>query len=105
MTAAVLVRHLTPSGTVGLDGIPDYVTALKGDPRRWVPEPGYRLEVRCNGTLLRYVIEADRAKGWVLTKKMIDHGDGEFTAIPGKEMCVQGVVTFTLVRADARFYQ
>lgn len=98
----IVVRRRNPSRSTGTDGIPDYVCAIKGDPRAWAPPLGHRLEVRCGGNLLRYVIEADRANGWAITKKMIEGPDG-VTEVKGKEIFCQGVITYAVVADTARW--
>lgn len=95
---ALFTRGLAPSRSVGPDGIPDYITAVRGDPRYWRPRSGYKLDVRCGGVELRYVIEADRARGWVVCKKMLEQGDGSFVEVPGKQMFYQGVVEYRVVK-------
>ena len=100
MAPTVFTRALRPSRSVGGDGIPDYVTAVRGSPRYWRPRSGYRLDVTCNTVPLRYVIEADRAKGWVLCKKMFENADGSFTEITGKQIFYQGVVEYRVTKVS-----
>lgn len=93
----VLVSRHARARTKGADGIPDFVCAVRGDSMYWRPRSGFRLEVRCNGIVMRYVIEADRVSGEVLTKKMIRGDDGTDTEVPGVTVHYQGRVTYRVV--------
>lgn len=83
-----------------LPRIPDRISAVKGDARFWAPPIGSALHVWCDGVRLRYVIEADRAEGWVVTKRYIESGD-EAVALSGTRM-YRGRVTFQVVTGRAR---
>lgn len=67
-----MTRVLTPDFRapaqvrVGADGIPDFVAATRGSPYFYAAPPGYRLVVTHNRTPLRFVVEADRRRGWAV---------------------------------------
>lgn len=50
--------------TKGTDGLPNYVSAQKGDPLAFRPPRQFRFIVYHHDVELRYVIEADRERGW-----------------------------------------
>lgn len=58
-------RPVTP--TIGIDGIPDYLSTDKADPAKWKPSAGHRLRIWCNGRELYHVVEVDRTRGWART--------------------------------------
>ena len=99
MTHVLVSRHARARSS-GPDGIPNFVCAVRGDSMYWRPRSGYRLEVRCNGVVMRYVIEADRVAGEVLTKKMIRNDDGTDTEVPGVTILHQGRVMFRVMPVE-----
>jgi hypothetical protein len=91
--------------TIGSDRIPDYINAERDDPRRYHPPEGKRLVVRCNGDVLRYVVEANRKEGWARCLHVLElpGGQVEYLRDPsdGRQLfkAYNGRVTFALVRA------
>ena len=103
MSRVFVPRFRPPAGvTVGDDGIPDYVTATAGDPRRYLPPPGFDFYVYHNGTRLKHIIEANRREGWAVGRHYVEEGgktifnDTDANGI-GQQRLYQGVITFRLV--------
>jgi hypothetical protein len=90
--------------TVGADGLPDFVTATKGSPFRYVAPRGFKLVVRHNGTVLKHIVEADRTKGWAVGLHYTEDNRGRATFHPADENGVaqhrfyEGRITFRLER-------
>lgn len=85
---------------LGPDGVPNHVSAVRGHPRYWPAPVGHELQVFCDGHRLRYVLEANRVRGHVTTKKYLDTPDGPKVVSDTAEMFYQGKVTFRVVKAE-----
>ena len=109
MSRVFVPRFRPPAGvTVGDDGIPDYVTADRSDPRCYLPPPGFNFYVYHNGTRLQHIIEANRREGWAVGKHYFTRDDGTTVLNPydangiAQHRVYQGDITFRLVRKKGR---